>query len=218
MYKILQKYRPKRYIFSLISFNFFATRYNVDRLNINKQYAYLNHSSTIAYKIFNNLPLLHILDRLPTIKRELPNIAFVGNNLEFLLNNLHTSIGVKRLFVCNSNKYILDKEMDMAEEWIKISGEKFSPFEIIPVELNSNSEWPFPEETLNCVIHNMLLHWENNLHSYLQNILKSLEKDCNFITSFIGENSFQQMRIALSLAQLERNGELGYIYIYIYIY
>lgn len=67
---------------------------------------------------------------------------------------------------------------------------------------------PFPEQSLDCIMSSMSLHWINDLLGVLIQAKRSLRPDCPFILSLLGGDTLFELRTSLQLASLERHGGL----------
>jgi NADH dehydrogenase [ubiquinone] 1 alpha subcomplex assembly factor 5 len=81
------------------------------------------------------------------------------------------------------------------------------PNEIIPIVCDEE-QWSqqFKENSLDLIVSNCTLHWVNELESTLKQMSNSLEPDGVFISSMIGGDTLQELRICFNLAELERDG------------
>ena len=71
---------------------------------------------------------------------------------------------------------------------------------------------PFEENSIDLVLSSLSLHWVNQLPSTFQQIFKCLRNDGVFIACVFGGDTLFQLRGALQLAEIEREG-VGYNYI-----
>lgn len=78
-------------------------------------------------------------------------------------------------------------------------------------KLNADEEdvLPFPDGTFDLVISSQSIHWVNDLPKLFQEIFRVLKPDGCFMFSMIGGATLPELRIAMVLAELEREGGVG---------
>ncbi len=72
-----------------------------------------------------------------------------------------------------------------------------------------NKELPFEKESVNLVTSSLSMHWVNDLPGLFKEIQRILIKDGVFIGSMFGGSTLFELRGALQLAELEREGGFG---------
>jgi len=72
--------------------------------------------------------------------------------------------------------------------------------------LINKEKWPFKAESLDCIFNNLYLHTNENLENILKQYNKSLIKDGFLVSNLISNNSFQELKFCLNLAENERDG------------
>lgn len=82
------------------------------------------------------------------------------------------------------------------------------PNEIIPVVVDEETQWntQFKENQLDLIVNNMTMHWVNEIEQTFVNFQRTLEPDGVFISSSLGGNTLQEVRISFNLAEQERDG------------
>jgi len=65
---------------------------------------------------------------------------------------------------------------------------------------------PFADESIDLVLSSLSLHWVNQLPSTFSQIMKCLKKDGVFIGALFGGETLYELRGALQLAEIEREG------------
>jgi len=68
---------------------------------------------------------------------------------------------------------------------------------------------PFPDGTFDLVMSSQSIHWVNDLPKLFQEVFRVLKPDGCFIFSMIGGATLPELRIAMVLAELEREGGVG---------
>lgn len=68
---------------------------------------------------------------------------------------------------------------------------------------------PFAPGSVDLVLSNLALHWVNDLPTVLKQINSVLKPDGVFLLSMFGPDTLYELRVALQLAELEREGGFG---------
>jgi NADH dehydrogenase [ubiquinone] 1 alpha subcomplex assembly factor 5 len=68
---------------------------------------------------------------------------------------------------------------------------------------------PFPDGTFDLVLSSQSLHWVNDLPNLFKEVFRVLKPDGCFMFSMIGGATLPELRIAMTLAELEREGGMG---------
>lgn len=68
---------------------------------------------------------------------------------------------------------------------------------------------PFPDGTFDLVMSSQSIHWVNDLPKLFQEVFRVLKPDGCFMFSMIGGATLPELRITLTLAELEREGGVG---------
>lgn len=78
-------------------------------------------------------------------------------------------------------------------------------------KLNADEEdtLPFPDGTFDLVMSSQSIHWVNDLPKLFKEVFRVLKPDGCFMFSMIGGATLPELRIALTLAELEREGGVG---------
>ena len=79
------------------------------------------------------------------------------------------------------------------------------PKNMFPLLINPD-KWPFKENSVNCIINNLLLHNVENLEEYLKQINNSLVPDGCFLSNFFSNETFDELKFVMNLAENEREG------------
>lgn len=88
--------------------------------------------------------------------------------------------------------------------------EEDSKYRLKPIRIQGDEEFlPFQDNSLDLVISNLSLHWVNDLPSTFAQIHRCLKNDGVFLASLFGENTLQELRSSILLAQQEREGGLS---------
>lgn len=82
------------------------------------------------------------------------------------------------------------------------------PKNIFPVLINQE-KWPFKDNSINCIINNLYLHNVENLEEHLRKLNNSLVPDGCLISNFYTDNTLNELKFIMSLAESEREGGLS---------
>lgn len=138
-----------------------------------------------------------LADRVLDIKRELPICVDIGSGRGFVTRHL-TSHSVKKLFCLEMSESLLDQcQLPAPEEEIEVEKITFN---------EDNQKLPFEDESVNLVTSSLSMHWVNNLPGLFKEIHRILKKDGVFVGSMFGGETLFELRGALQLAELEREG------------
>ncbi|GAA5983662.1 hypothetical protein JCM5350_000660 [Sporobolomyces pararoseus] len=139
-----------------------------------------------------------MVDRLLDIKERYPLVLDVGSGPGFLAKHMDSEI-TKKVVMVDSSKGMLhrdeDVEFDVPVERIHLDEE----------ELASH----FEENSHDAIMSCLALHWINDLPGALIQIKRTLRPDGVFIGSMFGGDTLFELRTALQLAELEREGGIS---------
>ena len=158
-----------------------------------------------AFRSYYDLPLIQMVTRLQGIKKNFKNIAFIGPNPYFFLQNMPFSDVEKFTFIEQSSKSV-EKSYEIINNIINqeiLPCEK-QPDEIVPKIMCDETSWVEnfgSDEQFDLIISNMNLHWNNNIEQTLLNYKNSLVPDGVFISASLGGDTLQEMRICMNLAE-----------------
>ena len=107
--------------------------------------------------------------------------------------------GVRKLVQLDSSKLMLHRDADRP---IK-GGDLCDSYRL---EADEEDKLPFPSGTFDLVISSASLHWVNKLPNVLAEIKRVLRPDGCFMWAMIGGTTLPELRVALLMAELEREG------------
>lgn len=115
------------------------------------------------------------------------------------LNNILTTVkdAVDELIMCDNSQLVLEKAAGPEDEEVV--------FRKIVVD---EEALPFEDESFDLVASSLSLHWVNQLPSTFAQIMRCLRRDGVFIGSVFGGDTLFELRGALQLAEMEREGVL----------
>ncbi|MCH2037522.1 MAG: methyltransferase domain-containing protein [Rickettsiales bacterium] len=130
-----------------------------------------------------------MIETFETIKRkDFASVLEIGVRKDILRSALDSEIDYST-YVATDSSYILASHVDcenrlvMDEEYL-----------------------PFKEKTFDLIVSNLTMHWINDLPGYLTQVRKLLKEDGVFVSNFIGETSFHELKQAL--ISLVKEGEI----------
>ncbi|GAA6033736.1 hypothetical protein JCM8097_004405 [Rhodosporidiobolus ruineniae] len=139
-----------------------------------------------------------MVDRLLDIKRRYPLVLDYGSGPGFLAKHLDEEITQKVVMV-DSSRGMLYRDEGVETE--------------IPIERHHHDEEAlaslFPENSHDCIMSCLSMHWINDLPGALVQIKQTLRPDGVFIGSMFGGDTLFELRTALQLAELEREGGIS---------
>ncbi|KAA8528006.1 hypothetical protein F0562_035125 [Nyssa sinensis] len=144
----------------------------------------------------------NLLDRLEDCKKTFPTALCLGGSLEAIRRLLRGRGGIQKLIMMDTSydmiKLCKDAEKDVSNENIETSfvvGDE----EFLPVK----------ESSLDLVISCLGLHWTNDLPGAMIQCKLALKPDGLFLAAILGGESLKELRIACTVAQMEREGGIS---------
>ncbi|KAL3534774.1 hypothetical protein ACH5RR_003235 [Cinchona calisaya] len=144
----------------------------------------------------------NLLDRLEDCKRTFPTTLCVGGSLEAIRRLLWGRGGIEKLIMMDTSndmvKVCKNAEMGMANENIETS-----------FIVGDEEFLPIKEGSIDLVISSLGLHWTNDLLGAMIQSRLALKPDGLFLAAILGGETLRELRIACTVAQIEREGGIS---------
>lgn len=151
---------------------------------------------------FVNAVAENLLDRLEDCKKAFPTALCLGGSLKAIRQLLHGRGGVEKLIM-----------MDMSLDMVKLCKEveKDMPDQNVETSYVVGDEefLPVKENSLDMVISCLGLHWTNDLPGAMIQCRLALKPDGLFLAAILGGETLKELRIACTVAQMEREGGIS---------
>lgn len=143
-----------------------------------------------------------LLDRLEDCKRTFSTALCMGGSLEAVRRLLRGRGGIEKLIMMDTSKDMLKSCQD---------AEKSLPNENIETTYVVGDEefLPIKESSVDLVISNLGLHWTNDLPGAMIQSRLALKPDGLFLAAILGGETLKELRIACTVAQMEREGGIS---------
>lgn len=142
----------------------------------------------------------NLLDRLEDCKRTFHTALNMGGAITHVNRLLKGRGGVEKLITMDVSNDMIKKSMDMAS-----SSSKLEKHYIVGDE----EFLPFKEGSLDLIISALGIHWVNDLPGAMTQCRMALKPDGMFLAAMLGGETLRELRIACTVAQLERDGGIS---------
>ncbi|XP_059077468.1 putative methyltransferase At1g22800, mitochondrial isoform X1 [Cryptomeria japonica] len=142
-----------------------------------------------------------LLDRLEDCKKDFSTALCLGGSIEPIRRLLRGRGGIERLIM-----------MDMSPDMIKKCRieEKISDPKIETLYVVGDEEFlPIKQSSLDLIISCLGLHWVNDLPGAMIQCKSALKPDGMFLVAILGGETLRELRIACTVAQMEREGGIS---------
>ena len=149
---------------------------------------------------FNELGVKSIINRLKSIvQKQYTSCCFIGpmSHLYYSTILSQNFLGMKALTIVDNCQSSLNYSLSQIP--------KNSSIKVVGICLDEE-QWAFPENYFDLILNNLQLHWINQVHGTLEKFQNSLKPDGTLLGVTLGGDSLQELRIALALAEQEREG------------
>ncbi|GAV69773.1 Methyltransf_11 domain-containing protein [Cephalotus follicularis] len=144
----------------------------------------------------------NLLDRLQDCKKTFPTALCLGGSLESIKRLLHGRGAIEKLIMMDPSYDMVnlckdamqDANDDSIETSFVVGDEEFLPIK---------------ESSLDLVISCLGLHWTNDLPGAMIQCKLALKPDGLFLAAILGGETLKELRIACTVAQMEREGGIS---------
>lgn len=144
----------------------------------------------------------NLLDRLEDCKKTFPTALCMGGSLEAIRRLLRGRGGIEKLLMMDTSwdmvKLCKDAEQQMPTDNIETS-----------YVIGDEEYLPVKENSVDLVISCLGLHWTNDLPGAMIQSRLALKPDGLFLAAILGGETLTEMRIACTIAQMEREGGIS---------
>ncbi|PIN12293.1 putative methyltransferase [Handroanthus impetiginosus] len=144
----------------------------------------------------------NLLDRLEDCKKTFPTALCTGGSLEAIRRLLNGRGGIEKLIM-----------MDTSYDMVKLCklAEQDSPSKnVVTSFIVADEEFlPVKESSVDLVISSLGLHWTNDLPGAMIQSRLALKPDGLFLAAILGGETLRELRIACTVAQMEREGGIS---------
>ncbi|XP_076463601.1 arginine-hydroxylase NDUFAF5, mitochondrial-like [Babylonia areolata] len=131
-------------------------------------------------------------DRICDIKRKFGVAVELGCGKGFVSRNIYSDM-VDTLYQCELSA----KTLELSHPSPEVPTHKV---------IADEEFFPFKDNSLDLVFSNLSLHWVNDLPGCFRQVHAALKNDAVFMGSMFGGDTLFELRVALQLAELEREG------------
>ncbi|GAB2291419.1 hypothetical protein Dimus_025675 [Dionaea muscipula] len=157
----------------------------------------IRHGDSFVESVAENL-----LDRLQDCRRTFPTALCLGGSLKTLRHLIRGRGGIEKLIMMDTShdmvKLCKDAERDLSSENIDTS-----------FVVGDEEFLPMKESSLDLVISCLGLHWTNDLPGAMIQCRLALKPDGLFLAAILGGETLKELRIACTVAQMEREGGIS---------
>ncbi|XP_057536560.1 putative methyltransferase At1g22800, mitochondrial [Amaranthus tricolor] len=151
---------------------------------------------------FVNSVAENLLDRLEDCKKTFPTALCLGGSLKAIRRLLHGRGGIEKLIMMDTSLDMVrsckDAEKDMPDQNVETS-----------FVIGDEEFLPVKESSLDLVISCLGLHWTNDLPGAMIQCRMALKPDGLFLAAILGGETLKELRVACTLAQMEREGGIS---------
>lgn len=144
----------------------------------------------------------NLLDRLEDCKKTFPTALALGGSLQAVRRLLRGRGAIEKLIMMDAS-YDIVKACRDAEQ--SVSDDKMETSFVVGDE----EYLPVKESSLDLVISCLGLHWINDLPGAMIQCRLALKPDGLFLAAILGGETLKELRIACTIAQMEREGGIS---------
>lgn len=144
----------------------------------------------------------NLLDRLEDCRKSFPAALCLGGSSEAIRRLLRGRGGIEKLIM-------MDMSFDMVKQ-LKDSEKNFPNNNIETFFVVGDEEFlPIKESSVELIISCLGLHWTNDLPGAMIQCRLALKPDGLFLAAILGGETLKELRIACTVAQMEREGGIS---------
>ncbi|KAI5659696.1 hypothetical protein M9H77_28489 [Catharanthus roseus] len=144
----------------------------------------------------------NLLDRLEDCKRTFSTALCMGGSMQAIRRLLQGRGGIEKLIMMDTSydmvKLCKDAEKDILNDYVETS-----------YIVGDEEFLPMKESSLDLVISSLGLHWTNDLPGAMIQCRLALKPDGLFLAAILGGETLKELRIACTIAQMEREGGIS---------
>ncbi|KAG6556598.1 hypothetical protein Mapa_001539 [Marchantia paleacea] len=151
----------------------------------------------------------NLLDRLDDCNRSFPTALNLGGAFQHVNQLLQGRGGIERMISIDMSEDMMRRSAGLtATDEDKNAESKKKPIEYINV-IGDEEFLPLGEGSVDVVISSLGLHWVNDLPGAMTQCRMALKPDGLFLGAMLGGETLKELRIACTVAQLEREGGIS---------
>lgn len=184
---------------------FFTT--STSKLNIFDRQLKRNQRDRAAWLMPQTDPLLHtvahnLLDRLQDCKKTFPSALCLGGSLQAVTRSIRCHGGIEKLIVMDASHDMVQR---CKNDYHASNNENIETTFVVGDE----EFLPIKESSVDLVISCLGLHWTNDLPGAMIQSMLALKPDGLFLAAILGGETLKELRIACTIAQMEREGGIS---------
>ncbi|CAK7327852.1 unnamed protein product [Dovyalis caffra] len=146
----------------------------------------------------------NLLDRLEDCKKKFPTALCLGGSLEAIRSSLRGRGSIEKLIMMDTSNDMVKSCKD-AQAAQRDSDQKIETSFVVGDE----EYLPIKESSVDLVISCLGLHWTNDLPGAMIQCKLALKPDGLFLAAILGGETLKELRIACTVAQMEREGGIS---------
>lgn len=145
----------------------------------------------------------NLLDRLEDCRKSFPTALCLGGSLEAVRRLIGGRGAIEKLIMMDTSHDMLKSCKDSMEKDVFDKNMETS------FVLGDEEFLPMQENSLDLVISSLALHWTNDLPGAMIQSRLALKPDGLFLAAILGGETLKELRIACTIAQMEREGGIS---------
>uniref|UniRef100_A0A1J3IQF7 Putative methyltransferase n=1 Tax=Noccaea caerulescens TaxID=107243 RepID=A0A1J3IQF7_NOCCA len=141
----------------------------------------------------------NLLDRLEDCKKSFPSALCLGGSLAAVKRLLRGRGGIEKLIMMDTSYDMIKSCRDAQEDSLVETSYLVGDEEFLPIK----------ESSVDLIISSLGLHWTNDLPGSMIQCKLALKPDGLFLAAILGGETLKELRIACTLAHMEREGGIS---------